>query len=230
MRTVISFLAFSILCADNYLLAQSAYIDSLKKFIDTCKNYKEATHKHMDLATELFFTDVKESEAYLKKGLMRAKKENDYTNIGKYYLIRSQQTDATSGNEYAELKLLLADSSIYFYDKAVRAEKEKKEKDKTILNRASALSTKADALMVLGEYEKSVAMYLEAIDNYEGTSLPEKYHGMATLTGSIGGLYHSLGDIKKALEYDQKGLAYLKLSKANAVSQQKGIWPLYIVF
>ena len=228
MRNSFFLLALLSVCANGRLQAQATYVDTLKRFIDTSSNYTEVTNKCMDVAEELYYTDFRQAILYLEKGLQRAKAKNDYSNIGKYYLLKSQNIDATSGENKEQLKVLLADSSIEFYTKAIKTEKNKIEKEKQALNRASAYAAEADALMIAGEYEKSIESYLKAMNDYEVTELPEKYHGMANLTGGIAGIYIQLENYRKALEYDQKGLSFLKRSSTkNEKSEERDICTFY---
>jgi two-component system, NarL family, sensor kinase len=202
-----SFSAFIILKAE----AQQTYADSLRNYIDTSHNKWEVTNNCMKLAEKLIPTDTVEAEKYLQKALAISKKRNDNSNIGHYYLLKGQKE-----SNYANFKqsMLLADSSIFFFTKGISNEKDLKEKEKAILNRSSAYSLKASNFNSLGNNEEAINFYLTALVEWEKTTLPEKYHGMAVITSNIGGIYMSLGNLGKVLEYDKKGLTLMKKAQS----------------
>jgi two-component system, NarL family, sensor kinase len=206
--------------------AQQTLTDSLRNYIDTSHNEWEVTNNCMELAEKLIPTDTTEAEKYLQKGLAIAKKRNDNSNIGHYYLLKGQKESNYSNFSKS---IWLADSSISFFTKGISNEKNKKEKEKAILNRSSAYDLKAQALNALGNNEEAIKLYLKSMEEWEKTTLPEKYQGMAVITSNIGGIYMSLGNLDKVLEYDKKGLVLMKKAESSdKASLERDIATLYM--
>ncbi len=202
-----SFSAFIIL----KVAAQQTYADSLRNYIDTSQNKWEVTNNCMRLAEHLSATDTVQAEKYLQQGLAIAKMKDDNSNMGHYYLLKGQKESNYSNFEKSKW---LSDSSIYFFTKGIQKEKNLKEKEKSILNLSSAFSLKASNLNSLGNNEEAINLYLKSLEEWEKTTVPEKYQGMAVLTSNIGGIYLSLGNLDKVLEYDKKGLALMKKAQS----------------
>jgi two-component system, NarL family, sensor kinase len=217
-----SFSAFIILKAQ----AQQTYVDSLRNYIDTSHNKWEVTNNYIKLAEKLIPTDTVQAEKYLQMALAISKKRNDNSNIGHYYLLKGQKE-----SNYAnfEKSMWLADSSIFFFTKGISSEKDLKEKEKAILNRSSAYSLKASNLNSLGKNEEAIKFYLTSLAEWEKTTMPEKYHGMAVITSNIGGIYMSLGNLEKVLEYDKMGLALMKKAQSSdKTSLERDIATMYM--
>jgi two-component system, NarL family, sensor kinase len=210
----------------NSSTAQQTLADSLRNYIDTSHTKWEVTNNCIKLAAILMPTDTIKAEFYLQKAFAIAKKEKDNNNIGHYYLWQSILANKHSNFEKT---IWLADSSIYFFTKGIKNEENLKEKEKSILNRSSAYCEKATALLDLGNSEEAIKLYLLAIADWEKTTLPEKYHGMAVITSSIGGVYKNLGNLEKVLEYDKKGLTLMKKAEnPDKISLERDIATLYM--
>ena len=210
----------------NPSTAQQTAADSLRNYIDTSHNKWEVTNNCIKLAAILMPTDTIKTEFYLQKAFAIAKKDKDNNNIGHYYYWESRLANKNSNFEKT---IWLADSSIHFFTKGINNEKNLKEKEKSILNRSSAYCEKATALLDLGNSEEAIQLYLLAMADWEKTTLPEKYHGMAVITSSIGGVYMNLGNLDKVLEYDKKGLALMKMSETlDRVSLERDVATIYM--
>jgi signal transduction histidine kinase len=206
--------------------AQQSLADTLRNYIDTSHNEWEVTNKCMSLAELLIPRDTLETEKYLQKGLSIAKKRKDYSNIGHYYLLKGMKESNFSNFEKSAW---FADSSIFFFTKGIDVERNKKEKEKTILNLSSAYDLKAQVLNSFGKNEEAISLYLKSMAEWEKTSLPEKYQGMAVITSNIGGIYMDLGNLGKVLEYDKKGLTLMKKAESpDKTGAERDIATLYM--
>jgi two-component system, NarL family, sensor kinase len=206
--------------------AQQTWEDSLRNYIDSSHNEWEVTNNCMELAELLLQTDTVKAEKYLQQGLSIAKKRKDLSNMGYYYLLKGMKESNYSNFEKS---IWFADSSIYFFIKGIDVEENKKEKEKNILNLSSAYDLKAQVLNSFGKNEEAISLYLKSMEAWEKTSLPEKYQGMAVITSNIGGIYLSLGNLEKVLEYDKSGLALMKRAESSdKVGLERDITTLYM--
>jgi tetratricopeptide (TPR) repeat protein len=169
-------------CVSTAIVAQTGLIDSARIFVDTSKNEWEVTNKLLLLTELTWEKDTLIAKQYLDKAFALAKRRKDNNNIAHYYLIKSQQAERLTDFNKA---LLWADTSIIYFNKGISTMPQGEEKDKALLNRSSAFSAKGAALNQFGKSEEAIKIYLLAIEDWEKTSLPEKYHGMAIITGNI---------------------------------------------
>ncbi len=214
------FLLSICLASAEQALTQTHNIDSLEHALQQPAEDSVRVFTFLQLASQCFNYDSVKALHYLDEGYILAKKMKwDYA-TGEYY--NNKAITKQYGNANADVASLLFDTAIMYYQKAIDANRNKKEVSNARLSIATCKGQQGDLLSEKQKTEEAITAYIEALEAWKNSDDPQKQIAIATYYSKISTIYYKLSQFDKALEYDK-----LSLSIFMAVSNEEGMaWTL----
>ncbi len=204
-------------------LTQTQSIDSMELALQQPAGDSVRVFAFLQLASQCFNYDSLKALRYLNEGYILTKKLKwDYA-TAEYY--NNKAITKQYGNGNADVANLIFDTAIMFYQKAINANRNKKEVSDARLSIATCKGQQGDLLSEKQKTKEAITAYIEALEAWKNSDNPQKQIAIATYYSKISTIYYKLDQFDKALEYDK-----LSLSIFMAGTNEEGkAWALVYV-
>lgn len=190
--------------SSSHAVAQSAAIDSMEKELKNPMTDSGRVYLYMNLADNHYPYDTLKGWDYQAKAFALIRKLGIDFLYGEYYFRRGTLKELTTSYDQADK---LFDSAILYYQRAVKANRNKEEVASAALSIPTSKGSKGDIISKQGKPEEAIVLFLEAMDAWKRSDDPRKIEAIGTYYGKISTTYYHQGNFKKALEYDKLSLA-----------------------
>src|SRR5258706_10251472 len=175
MRNKFFYIIFLLVLCCTYSLAQNTVINDLNKTLIAEKNDSAKTIILIELASNYTGFDTIKYKASMEQALEILKKNKWHFNWGYYYQTKSEQI--LFGGDVTP-SLIFEDSALYFYNQVPKDENGKTNESLSF-QIASVISDKGTTYSTLGRNDEALKYYLESLQLFEKSSLPERITGIA---------------------------------------------------
>lgn len=176
--------------------AQNSQLDSLRNLLQgpDLTSFEQADLM-LEMGHSLSHSDYDLASEYYWKSIHLAEKENALRIMGRAYSGLGNMNYSSANFEKGMAYFLKADSIFNLGDSSIIPED-------LLMNQAGM----AAIWTALGDYQKAIGAYLEAIDLMDKSPVTNKWEAIGSLYGGIGTVYFELKQFDKVLEYDLKSL------------------------
>ena len=199
------FLAMIGFASQPRVAAQTHIIDSLELVLKQSPHDSVRVFVFLELAKGYYNYDTLKAIRYLENGHALAKKLNRDFTTAYYYDIKATIELYAFENDSANL---LLDTAISFYQKALKADRNKKEAGDAKLSIATCNGVKGDILLAQGRGEDAITAYISALESWKASDDPQKIEAIGTYYSNISTVYYNLVQFDKALEYEKLAYSY----------------------